>query len=324
MNLLMGTIALLLGAITLHGSMTIEVLGGLALLHGVFVSFWTPTRMALIPDLVPTRLFPSAFAISAIVFNLCRFAGPGLAGFVIAAWGMGWAYMVNATTYVPVILSLLLLRIDHENKAKPEKRPYFEQLKEGVNYARSHPQIRQAILLAFAGAFFGRSVLELMPVFAAMVFHGGSNALAMLMSAAGIGALIGSFAMSSSRVQSQLQVVIIVGCVGVTIALLMIGSSTNIQIGILSVALLGFFSTFVAVGSQALVQVRVENRLRGRVMSLWTLVGMGGPAVGSVLGGMLIRDFGATFTSWFFGFCCLFLVVLFGRGQNTRAIVSSP
>ncbi len=67
-----------------------------------------------------------------------------------------------------------------------------------------------------------------MPVFAAMVFHGGSNALAMLMSAAGIGALIGSFAMSSSRVQSQLQVVIIVGCVGVTIALLMIGSSTNI------------------------------------------------------------------------------------------------
>jgi MFS family permease len=199
MNLLMGSIALLLGAITLHGSMTIELLGGLALLHGVIVSFWTPTRMALIPDLVPKRLFPSAFAISAIVFNLCRFAGPGLAGFVIAAWGMGWAYMVNAATYVPVILSLLLLQIDHENKVKPEKRPYFEQLREGVDYARSHPQIRQAILLGFAGAFFGRSVLELMPAFAAMVFHGGSNALAMLMSAAGVGALIGSFAMSSTR-----------------------------------------------------------------------------------------------------------------------------
>jgi MFS family permease len=323
MNILMGIIAVLLGVITLQGHMTIEILGGLALAHGVIVSFWTPTRMALIPDLVPTRLFPSAFAISAIVFNLCRFAGPALAGFVIAAWGMGWAYVVNATTYLPVILSLLLLRIDHDSKVMPEKRPYFEQLKEGINYTRTHKTIRLAILLALAGAFFGRSVLELMPAFAALVFHGGSNALALLMSGAGAGALIGSFAMSSTRLQMRLQPLIILGCAGVTASLAMFGATDNIYVGVLSVALLGLFSTFVGVGSQSLVQVRVENRLRGRVMSLWTLVGMGGPAVGSVLGGVLIRDFGATFTSWFYGFCCLLLVVLFARGQIMRAIVSS-
>lgn len=323
MNVLMGTVAVLLGVITLQGQMTIEILGSLALIHGVIVSFWTPTRMALIPDLVPTRLFPSAFAISAIVFNLSRFAGPGFAGFVIATWGMGWAYMVNAATYIPVIVSLLLLRIDHESKAKPEKRPYFEQLKEGINYARTHKEIRQAILLGLAGAFFGRSVLELMPAFAAMVFHGGSNALALLMSGAGIGALIGSFAMSSSRLQMRQQSLIVFGCVGVTVSLTLFGATDNIYVGVLSVALLGLFSTFVGVGSQSLVQVRVENRLRGRVMSLWTLVGMGGPAVGSVLGGMLIRDFGATFTSWFYGSCCLLLVIVFGRGQIMRAMVSS-
>ena len=95
MNAMMAVVAAVLGIVTLNGGMSIEILAALALIHGLIVSFHTPTRLALIPDLVPPRLFPSAVATSSIAFNLSRFAGPTLAGAVIAMWGLGWAYIIN-------------------------------------------------------------------------------------------------------------------------------------------------------------------------------------------------------------------------------------
>lgn len=323
MNMMMGIIAALLGVFTLASTMTVELLIGLALTHGVIVSFYTPTRLALVPDLVPQRLLPSAVATSAIVFNLSRFVGPGLAGIVVAIWGLGWAYVVNALTYLPVLVSIALLRIDHASKPARSKAPYLDQLTEGLRYTRHHPTIRSAILLAFAGAFFGRGILELMPAFAAIVFTGGSNALAILMSSAGVGALVGSFIISSAYFHLRLQSLILGGCVGVGLALALFAISNNIIAGAVVVGMLALFSTFVGVGSQALVQVRVENRLRGRVMSLWTLVGMGGPAISSLVGGALVRDLGPQPMVFAYGGLCLLLALLFGRGHNIRTIVSS-
>jgi len=312
-NTLMALVAAVLGVATLVGVMTIELLIVLAMLHGVCVSFFTPARFALMPDLVPRHLFQSAVAIQAIVFNLSRFVGPGLAGFVVAAWGIGWAYIINALTYLPVLFALAVLRIDHGSKRGRDTGPYLEQLKEGIQYARADPNIRQAILMALAGTLFGRGVLELMPAFAAIEFVGGSNALAALMVAAGLGAVAASFAMSTSFLQVRLQSLNTGGCIAVSMALVILGITDSLYVGIFAVALLGLAATFVDVGSQALIQVRVENRLRARVMSLWTLVGMGGPAIGSVLGGLLLREAGVLPTTVLFASICLALTLYFGR-----------
>lgn len=312
MNAMMAVVAAILGIVTLNGGMSIEILATLALIHGLIVSFHTPTRLALIPDLVPPRLFPSAVATSSIAFNLSRFAGPTLAGAVIAVWGLGWAYIINALTYLPVILSLGLLTIDHASKPARVKAPYLEQLREGLRYTRDHPTIRLAIMIAAIGAFFGRGVLELMPAYAGMVFGGGSTSLAILMSAAGIGAIVASFFMSSTRNQGRLQEVLLFGGIGVGLAVMLLGLSTNMVVGVAAVALLGLSGTLVGVGSQSLVQVSVEDRLRGRVMSLWTLVAMGGPAVGSLAGGAIMREFGAALTSFIFAVLCFGPMVLIG------------
>ena len=290
---LMCIIATTMGAITLHGSMSTKILLSLSLAHGFVVSFYSPARLALLPDLVPKQMFQSSVAIQASTFNLSRFVGPALAGFVIAYWGIGWAYLINATTYLPVLLSVSLLTIDHAGKPLRKKRPYLDELKEGLRYTRDHPQIRMAILVSLAAAFFGRGILELLPAFSAITFQGGSNVLAALMAAAGLGALAGSIAMSTELLRVRLRLLIISGCFCVAIALAAFGLARNLYTGIAAIALLGLASTFVSVGTQTLVQLRVEDRLRGRVISLWSLVSMGAPAIGSVLGGWLVGSPGA-------------------------------
>ena len=149
-----------------------------------------------------------------------------------------------------------------------------------------------------------------------MVFGGGSTSLAILMSAAGIGAIVASFFMSSTRNQGRLQEVLLFGGIGVGLAVMLLGLSTNMVVGVAAVALLGLSGTLVGVGSQSLVQVSVEDRLRGRVMSLWTLVAMGGPAVGSLAGGAIMREFGAALTSFIFAVLCFGPMVLIGARRR--------
>jgi MFS family permease len=310
---LMGTVAATMGIVTLLGSMTREFLLSLALVLGFIVSFYSPARLSLLPDLVPKRMFQSSVAIQATAFNLSRFVGPALAGLVIAFWGVGWAYLINAATYLPVLLSVSLLKIDHEGKPPRIVRPYLEELKEGIQYARTHPQIRMAILVSFAAAFFGRGILELLPAFAAITFEGGSSALAVLMAAAGLGALVASVAMSAQFLAVRLHFLIVGGCFCVAIALVAFGLAKNLYTGVAAIALLGLASTFVSVGSQTLVQLRVKDGLRGRVISLWSLVAMGGPAIGSVSGGWLIGDIGPGATTLVYASGCLVFAILVAR-----------
>jgi MFS family permease len=321
---LMGTIAAIMGIVTLHGSMTAEMLVSLSLALGFVVSFYSPARLSLLPDLVPKRMFQSSVAIQATTFNLSRFVGPALAGLVIAFWGVGWAYLINAATYLPVLLSVSLLKIDHAGKPLRKTRPYIEELKEGLQYARGHRQIRAAIFISFAAAFFGRGILELLPAFAAITFQGGSNVLAVLMAAAGLGALVGSVAMSTPFLRVRLQFLIVGGCFCVTVALAAFGLAKNLYTGVAAIALLGLASTFVSVGSQTLVQLRVEDRLRGRVISLWSLVSMGGPAIGSISGGWLVGSMGSSATTFTYAAGCLLLIILAARGISRRRRPGGP
>ncbi|MFK8031881.1 MAG: MFS transporter [Gammaproteobacteria bacterium] len=312
-NIIMGMIAAIMGVVTLQGGMTAEILLSLALAQGFVVSFYSPARLALLPDLVSKQRFQSSVAIQATVFNLSRFVGPALAGFVIAFWGIGWSYVINAITYIPAVLSIALLKIDHSAKPPRNKKPYVEELKEGLKYAGKHPQIRMAILMSLAASFFGRSILDLLPAFVAIMFQGGSNGLAALMAAAGLGALVGSVAMTTEFLRVRLQFLIVGGCFCVAIALVAFGLAANLYIGLAAIALLGLSCTFVSVGSQTLVQLRVEDRLRGRVISLWSLVIMGGPALGGIAGGWFVGSIGPLFTALASATGCLLFAVLIAR-----------
>jgi MFS family permease len=318
-HLVLAAIAAMLAAFTFTDSVTINILFVLALLHGIANSAYSPIRMSLVPDLVPPEQFPSAVAISSVTFNLSRFLGPVLAGAIVAAYGLAYAYLVNAVTYLPIIVSLLLLRVDHSRRETPSSGTYFEQLMEGLRYTRDHHRIRQVILLVGVSNFFGRGFLELMPAYAVLVFDGGSRVLAGLMSAAGLGAIFSSVLFSTGMFRLRLHTSVIAGAIGVAVSLMLFSFVRNLEAGLLSVLLIGFFSTIVAIASQSEVQIHVADRLRGRVLSLWTILAFGCPAIGSLVGGAISAKFGASETSLIFAGVCLLLILVVGIRRPVKS-----
>ena len=304
--------AVALGVLTVTGNMTTEWLLFLALFHGVANSAYSPVRHSLIPLLVSRNKFASAVAINAIVFNVSRLVGPGIAGIVVARYGIGAAYLANAVTYLPLVLVMSLIRLHGVDEHPPDRKPYFAQLAEGFRYALAHAPIRQVVLLAGVANFFGRGVLELMPAFAALVFGGGSEVLAALMASAGVGAIVASLLFSSRSFGAHLHQAVVVGALGVGLTTILFAFANNLAAGMLLVAMLGLFASIVSIGSQTEVQVSVDNRLRGRVMSIWTITIVGGPAIGSAVAGAVTGSIGSTLTVLAFGVLCLLLISLVG------------
>ena len=320
MHVVMTAIAFALGWLTFVDTMTIEWLLALALTHGIANSAYAPIRLALIPKLVSKQQFPSAAAITATVFNLSRFIGPGVGGAIVAIYGLGFAYTINAVTYIPAILALTFIRIDERKSEHSGPSDYFGQLAEGIRYTFDHALILQLMLLTGISNFFGRGLLELMPAFAALIFNGDSSVLAALMSAIGLGAITASLLLSFKPLQVRLRAVAFSSAAGVGLAIGLFGAVETLSAGVVVAAMLGMFASLVSISSQTEIQLQVENRLRGRVMSLWSLVIMGAPALGSVLGGSLAGEFGPAVTSFAYAAACVGLVLLLAvRGITRRA-----
>jgi MFS family permease len=120
--------------------------------------------------------------------------------------------------------------------------------------------------------------------------------------------------MTSSTGQRRLRKLLTMGGIGIGMAVLLLGITRNIYVGIVAVALLASCCTLVGVASQSLVQMLVEDRLRGRVLSLWSLVAIGSPAIGSLLGGAMLHSVGAVATSAVFALCCFALILVVRAG----------
>jgi MFS family permease len=127
------------------------------------------------------------------------------------------------------------------------------------------------------------------------------------MAAAGAGAIGASIIFSLLRTNRHLPALVLIGAFGVGVSMLLFANVSQIRYGLAVTALLGFFATMVSIGSQSEMQIKVDNELRGRVMSLWTLVIIGGPAIGSIVAGALASDLGSTYTLLLFSVISLLL-----------------
>ena len=310
MQVIMMVLSTILAALTLSNVITIELLLVIALAHGIAFSAYSPIRLSLIPDLVPPAQFPSAVAINSIVFNASRFIGPGIAGAIITLYGIGFAYVVNAVTYLPIVAALLIIKPATAAPGPPKEERYVDQLLEGLRYSRDHPSIRQVILIAGVSTFFGRGIIEIFPALVVLIFDGDSAVLAALMAAAGAGAIAASVIFSLLKTNRHFPIMVLIGAFGVGISMSLFATVSQISFGIAVTVLLGFFSTMVGIGSQSEMQIKVDNELRGRVMSLWTLVVIGGPAIGSIVAGALASDLGPTYTLLLFSGISILLTAL--------------
>ncbi|MDX1405232.1 MAG: MFS transporter [Woeseiaceae bacterium] len=321
MHAIMAVISASLASLTLAGSIDTHWLLGLTIVFGIAYSAHSPLRLSLIPDLVKPAQFPNAVAINSIVFNASRFIGPGIAGAIVALYGIGFAYLVNALAYIPVIAALSLIKPLTSPPAPQKHDGYLEQFLEGLRYTRDHPSIGRVVMIAGVSTFFGRGIIEIFPALVVMIFNGGSAQLAAMMAAAGAGAIAASIILSLLMSHRSLPQIVLVGAIGVGVSMFIFALVDEFAGGLGVAALLGFFATMVSLGSQSEMQIKVENELRGRVMSLWPLVIIGGPAIGSIFAGALADDVGSTYTLLLFASLSLGLTVLVAvprrKGRNT-------
>lgn len=288
-----------------------------ALAIGVANSAYQSIRLSLVPELVSVYNMPKAVAINAVLYNTSRFIGPVIAGLLIKHGGNTMAFAVVSAFYIPLIVVLLLLKLDDRKKSVVEKKfTFFMDIKAGVNYALNSDLILRLLILIAVSAILGRGLLEILPAAVDVLYNRGVEGLAWLNSAAGVGAIIAGLLLSSLS-SARLLLVTRLGVISSGLLLLMFSYSNSFELGLLMVGGLSFCATVCGVGTQSLIQVSVPSAFRGRVMSLWGSINMGGGALGGLLFGVITEFMGYPFTfitvgllSVFFAFVASYRIVL--------------
>ena len=283
-----------LAALTFAGVMTPELLFLLVLTHGIILSFNQPARLALVPHLIHRENLSAAIGINSMTFNSARATGPMISGLLIDGWGIAFAFVFNAISYVWFIGTLFLLRLDNprSTKARTPAREVPREIVDGFQYAVRHAGIARMLIILGAVSIFGRPYMELLSGFADEVFGRGAEGYALMVSMTGIGALVGGFWLAQ---RGQ-----VVGLTSrVVVALLLLGLSrsgfaaTNLfGFALLCLLITGFAVIITGVGEQTLLQNAVDPAMRGRVMSLYGMIGRGAPAIGAMIMGSLAEVMG--------------------------------
>jgi MFS family permease len=266
--------------LTVTGLITVPILIVLVLLGGAVMGLNQPARLALIPSLVPREHLATGVAINSIVFNGARFVGPALAGPVIVWFGISAVFALNALTFLAFLYALGRMRMAPLAPARPT-RSMLGAVAEGLKYTMAHAGIGPILILAAILAVCARPFFELLPGFAAEIFARGASGLAILSSATGVGAVIAGLWLAQ-RGNRSLPALVLLSSLLIALATLGFALCGWFPLAVLLVALSGFGMVVAGVGTQTLIQIVVEDEMRGRVLSLFGLIFRGGPALGAL------------------------------------------
>ncbi|MEE2761130.1 MAG: MFS transporter [Pseudomonadota bacterium] len=280
----------LLAFATFSGWVDIWVLLVLAIGHGAAAGFWTPVRLAIVPNLVPKEDLASAIALHSALFNLARFLFPALAAPVLTIWGAGMAFTVNAAGYLVYFAVLFFVVLVNPDERAERDSGILENLKEGFTYATSHVPIKQLFLMLIFISVFLRAYMELLPGISETIFLRAEEGVAILVSAAGLGAMVGSLLVGNVTRRETLLHIYFTSALTAVLSLVLFASTNVFWIGVAAAALLAAAEIGTSITAQVVVQSTVQGSLRGRVMSLWGVTNRSGPALGAfVLGWIAVH-----------------------------------
>jgi len=307
----------ILAALTLTGTVRVPHIFALAALLGVVNSFDIPARQAFLVDMVGKEDMMNAIALNSSMFNGARIVGPAVAGILVASIGEGWCFFGNAVSYLAVIAGLLIMKVRAPRRVV--SGPPFAHIVEGFRFAQSTGPIRSLLLLLGLLSFVAMPHTVLMPVFADRILHHGAWGLGFLMGATGVGALLGALTLASRSGVSGLGRWIAISCGGFGFFLLLFAFSRYFWLSTTLLIPVGFCMMLEMSSSNTLIQAMVPDELRGRVMSLYSMMFMGMAPIGALAGGALASRIGAPITLAVGGIACIGGAILFGmRLPNLR------
>jgi MFS family permease len=297
--------SLALAWLTLSHRINIAEILVLSATQGVINAFDMPARQSFMIRMVEDRAdLSNAIAINSSMVNTARLIGPSLAGLLIAATNEGWCFLVDGVSYIAVIASLLMMRIQHE---PPELAgaTMVEQLRQGWDYVVASLPIRSILLLFALISLMGWPFMVLMPIFAAQVLGGGPHTLGFLMGAVGVGSLLSALALVVRRSVRGLLKIIPIGAAVFGIGLVAFGLSRSLWLSIPMMFVTGFGMMQGVTTSNTILQTLVDEKMRGRVMSYYTMAFVGMAPFGSLMAGALAHAIGAPRTVIISGVACI-------------------
>jgi MFS family permease len=304
-------LAAILAWLCLSGRVQVWHIFVLAGLLGVVNAFDIPGRQAFLIDMVGKEDLMNAIALNSSMFNGARVIGPAIAGILVARIGEGWCFAANSISYIAVITGLLLMHVHCAPRAS--KHSPIEDIIEGFRWVNQTRIIRSLLLLIGLVSLVGMPYTVLMPVFADKILHGGARGLGILMGATGVGALFGALTLAAKTGIKGLGRWVTITCATLGISLFLFSFSTSFW---LSAALLlpaGYSMMLQMACSNTLIQTMVPDQLRGRVMSLYSMMFMGMAPFGAFFGGALAHRIGAPITVAVGGVACVVGAIWFGR-----------
>jgi MFS family permease len=309
--------AAMLAILTLSHVIQVWHIVALALLFGLANGFDVPIRQAFVIDMVGPRDLRHAISLNSMMFNVARIFGPTIGGFLVWAFGSGVCFALNSVAAGAVLTSYFRMKIA---PVPPRAKEHpLKELREGFSYAWQVRQIRVALLLVAGSSMFGAAYLTLMPAIARSVLHEGPRGLGYLMASVGLGALIGGYVLAHIP-ERLLPRTPFAASTAFGISLVFFSQAHTLAVAMLLAMPVAFFLVLLGGASNTIVQTVAEDRLRGRVVSLYTMAAVGMMPWGSLLLGWLGSVIGVSNSVLIGGVLCLVCsaIAWFDRISETR------
>jgi len=284
--------ALAAAALTLTGKIEVWHILLLSIMLGVIYAFEFPVRQSFVMDIVGKRDLLNAVSLNSVMIHGTRMVGPSIAGFIVAWKGEGICFLFNALTFIPLIVALLIIDRSKMIVYKPDNNRFYESIREGVIHLLGSKEMILAMIIMGIVSIFTMPYTYLMPIFADEIFGGGSITMGYLLSASGIGSLIGAAILAGRRSPERMLSIACFSVVGASVSLIIFSHVSNIFFAVPMIALVGAFITVAVSCSITIMQQLSPDELRGRMASFFTVVFMGLAPVGSILGGFATELFG--------------------------------
>jgi MFS family permease len=296
-------LAFVLAALTFANIIQVWELIFVAFLVGVVNAFDVPIRQAFLVEMVVKEDLPNAIALNSSIFNGARVVGPAIAGFALAWKGPAWCFFLNGVSFLAVIGALLAMRIVKRESKKEAGSP-FQSLMQGFRFAMSDLPIRSTLLLLSMLSLFGLQYSVFLPIFASEVLHRGAKGFGLLMSAAGVGAVLGALHFAARTSYKGLARWIAATSTTCAVGLVIFSQSRYFWLSMAVLLVVGFCATVQMAATNTTLQNRVPDQLRGRIMAVYATMFMGVQPIGSLIAGGVAKHIGAPYTLAVFGTLC--------------------
>jgi MFS family permease len=263
----------------------------LAFILGVANSFDAPARTSFIMELVEKKDITNAIAFNSTMFNIGTVVGPAVAGITYAAFGPAWCFTINGISFIAIITALLFMRITPIPK-KPRQVSAVIEIGEGIRYVFANRLILNLIISIGMVSIFGIGLLNLLPAWARDVLHGDVRTNGWLISARGVGSLISALMLvylGSRKIRGKLWTA---GTFVMPLMLFIFAYVRWLPLSVVMLIIAGWGFMMIMNNSQAIVQTFVSDHIRGRVMSVYTLVFFGSMPLGSLIAGNVAEKWG--------------------------------